>query len=517
MGTHSSSSEEVAAYVAEALNGRYEVRERLGKGAFGEVYKAHDTLLNRVVAVKRIRMDQLTDSDHADELRARFLREAQVSAQLQHPGIVAVYDIISLQDTSYIIMEFVEGKTLAQTLASKKTLRASEAVHVLSQIADALDYAHQQKVVHRDVKPANILITPAGVAKIADFGVAKAEATADLTAAGAILGTPDYMSPEQARGSAAEGRSDLFSLGCILYECLAGKTPFAAGNLTGVLLRIINEEPVPIDFDARKLPRELQPVLEQALSKDPAGRFSSGGELARALRAIPKSIEDEDFVADESGDEDTSDSTSVSRNPDSVADSLMREARRATQIATHLNALLNEDRRLLLAANPLLKFQNVNLTPEEAFILSRVGEGGTPTEILSVSPLSREDTARSLLGFLRTGLVGFENETITKKAADSAASKPAGGTSKADNLEPAVIRHLFQSAQNEDDWQVLGLQSGASLQQIKKAFQTRIFLYHPDRYMHSREKDLAEKLAFLVQRVNDAFSILSRAKRSGGG
>ena len=513
--TNNWSSEEVAAHVAEALNGRYEVLERLGKGAFGEVYKAHDTLLNRVVAVKRIRMDQLTDSDHADELRARFLREAQVSAQLQHPGIVAVYDIISLQDTSYIIMEFVEGKTLAQTLASKKRLRLSEAVHLLSQIADALHYAHQQKVVHRDVKPANILVTPAGVAKIADFGIAKAEATADLTAAGAILGTPDYMSPEQARGSAADGRSDLFSLGCILYECLAGKTPFAAGNLTGVLLRIIHEEPVPIDFDARKLPRELQPVLEQALSKDPAGRFSSGGELARALRAIPKSIDDEDFVADQSGDEDTSDSTS--RSPDSVADSLMREARRATQIGTHLNALLNEDRRLLLAANPLLKFQNVNLTPEEAFILSRVGEGGTPSEILSVSPLSREDTARSLLGFLRTGLVGFENETITKKAAGSAAAKPAGGTSKADNLEPEVIRHLFQSAQSEDDWQVLGLQSGASLQQIKKAFQTRIFLYHPDRYARSRDKDLEKKLAYLVQRVNDAFSLLSGTKRSKGG
>ena len=160
--TNNSSSEEVAAHVAEALDGRYEVLERPGKGAFGEVYKAHDTLLNRVVAVKRIRMDQLADSDHADELRARFLREAQVSAQLQHPGIVAVYDIISLQDTSYIIMEFVEGKTLAQTLASRKRFRLSEAVHVLSQIADALHYAHQQKVVHRDVKPANILITPRG-------------------------------------------------------------------------------------------------------------------------------------------------------------------------------------------------------------------------------------------------------------------------------------------------------------------------------------------------------------------
>ncbi len=517
METDNSSSQEVATLVAEALNGRYEVRKCVGKGAFGEVYKAHDTLLNRVVAIKRIRMDQLTDSDHADEIRARFLREAQVSAQLQHPGIVALYDVISLRDTSYIIMEFVEGKTLAQTLTSKKTLRASETVQLLSQVADALHHAHQQKVVHRDVKPANILITPTGVAKIADFGVAKAEATADLTAAGAILGTPDYMSPEQARGSAVEGRSDLFSLGCILYECLAGKKPFAAKNLTGVLLRIINEEPVPIDFDARKLPRELEPVLERALSKDLAGRFSSGEELARALRAIPKSVVDEDFVAYESGTEDTSDPTSVSRTPDSVADSLMREARLATQIETHLSALLKEDRRLLLAASPLLKFQNVNLTPEEAFILSRVGEGGTPREILSVSPLSNEDTARALLGFLRTGLVGFEDETITKKAADSAESKPAGGASKEDSLEPAVIRRLFQSAQSEDDRQVLGLQSGASLQQIKKAFQTQVFLYHPDRYARSRDKDVGKKLAYLVQRVNDAFSNLSSAKRSEGG
>jgi len=515
--TNNSSSEEVAAHVAEALNGRYEVRKCLGKGAFGEVYKANDTLLNRVVAVKRIRMDQLADSDRADELRARFLREAQVSAQLQHPGIVGVYDVIALQDTSYIIMEFVEGKTLAQTLASKKTLRFSETVHLLSQVADALHHAHQHKVVHRDVKPANILITPKGVAKIADFGVAKAESAADLTTTGAILGTPDYMSPEQARGSAVEGRSDLFSLGCILYECLAGKKPFAASNLTGVLLRIINEEPVPIDFDARKLPAELQPVLERALSKDLAGRFSSGEELARALRAIPQSIVDEDFVAYESGDEDTSEPTSVSRAPDSVADSLMREARRTAQIKTHLSALVKEDRRLLLAANPLLKFQNVNLTPEEAFILSRVGEGGTPSEILSVSPISREDTARALLGFLRTGLVGFEDETITKKAADSTESKPAGGASKAAGLEPALIRHLFESAHSEDDWRVLGLASDASLQQIKKAFQTKVFLYHPDRYTHSREKDLAEKLTYLMRRVSDAFSNLSSAKRSEGG
>ena len=504
-----------ATQVAEALNGRYEVRERLGKGAFGEVYKAHDTLLNRIVAIKRIRLHQLAESGRLDELRARFLREAQIAAQLQHPGIVAVYDVIALLDTSYLIMEYVEGKTFAQTLGSKRALRASEIVHVLSQVADALHHAHQQKFVHRDVKPANILMTPKGVAKLADFGVAKAEAAADLTTAGEILGTPDYMSPEQARGSAVDGRSDLFSLGCILYECLARKKPFFAKSLTGVLLRIVNEEPAPIDFDARKLPREFQPVLERALSKDPAGRFSSGEEMALALRAIPTTSADEDFIAHEGGDEDASGPASVSRTPDSVADSLMKEARQATHIETHLSALLKEERRLLLAASPLLQFRNVSLTPEEAFILSRVGEGGTPSEILSVSPLSEEDTTRALLGFLRTGLVGFEDGTMTEKAAVSVESKPAGRASKADSLEPAEIHRLFESARSEDDWQVLGLQSGASLQQIKKAFQTKVFLYHPDRYGHSREQDLGDKLAYLVRRVNDAFSNLSSAKRSG--
>ncbi len=179
-----------ASRVTAALQGRYKITRRLGRGAYGEVYKAQDTLLNRVVAIKRIRLDRLGNTEQLSEVRARFLREAQVAARLQHTGIVTVYDVVALQDTSYLIMEYVEGRTLAQLLASPKKLSASETVHLLCQVADALSVAHSQKVVHRDIKPANILVSSSGVAKVADFGVAKAESASELTTAGSILEHP---------------------------------------------------------------------------------------------------------------------------------------------------------------------------------------------------------------------------------------------------------------------------------------------------------------------------------------
>jgi len=502
-----------AAQVSEALRGRYSVTERLGRGACGEVYKAQDTLLNRVVAIKRIRLDRLGDSEHVKELRARFLREAQVAARLQHNGIVSVYDVITFEDMSYLVMEYVEGRTLAQLLASSNKLGAARTVHLLSQVADALAVAHAQKVVHRDIKPANILVSSAGVAKISDFGVAKAESSSEITTVGSILGTPDYMSPEQARGVPVDGRADLFSLGCVLYECLQGTKPFAAPNLTGVLLRILSEEPAPIEFEKRGLPKELQPVLERSLAKDPAERFASAEEFAQALRKIQTSIPDGDFF-DISERVDATGPTS-SGTPDSVADSLMRDARKTVDIQPHLRALMDDERLLKLAANPLLHFRNVSLTSEEAFIFSRLAEAGTAKDIFSVSPLGEEETARALLGFLRAGLVEFESGTITQgpvavKAPPSPRKEAANENRR---LDPDEIRRLHQNAQDEDEWRVLGLQPGASPADIKGAFQSRAFRYHPDRYAHSGEKDLPKKLSYLFHRVSEAYSDLSGERR----
>ena len=395
--------------VSRISNGRYELTKKLGEGAFGEVYRARDTVLNRTVALKRIRLDRLAERDCLDELRARFLREAQVAAQLRHTGIVTIYDVVSLQDTSFIVMEYVEGKTLQQGLASRKVLRLSETIHILSQVAEALHHAHLRKVVHRDIKPANILISPSGLVKVADFGIAKGESSRDLTLAGSLLGTPDYMSPEQARGRVVEGRSDLFSLGCIMYECLSGTKPFAAESITDVLFRIVKEEPVPIDREERGLPAEAQTVLSRALAKDPSKRFSSGHEFAQALRSIPGAESGEQVFAFE--DTEAGTHAAETRTPDSVADSLMREARRTAQMQPHLNVLMEETRRLRLVASPLLQFRNVTLTPEEAFILSRVDGEVPPHDIFAVSPLPEDETARALLGFLRTGLVGFVEET----------------------------------------------------------------------------------------------------------
>ena len=232
-------------------------------------------------------MDWLGDGEQAKEVQRRFIQEAQVAAQLHHPGIVTVYDVVAAEKTSYIVMEFVEGTTLSAKLAGKKPLPLTESIYILSRVALALHHAHSQGVVHRDVKPANILVSRAGVVKVADFGIAKVESSCEMTRAGAIMGTPDYMSPEQATGGALDGRSDLFSVGCILYECLTGAAPFQAESLTGVLIRIVNDEPSPVDAASRGLPVELDSVLEHALAKDPEWRYANGDELANALTSIP--------------------------------------------------------------------------------------------------------------------------------------------------------------------------------------------------------------------------------------
>jgi serine/threonine-protein kinase len=278
--------------LAEVLGNRYRIVAKLGAGAFGEVYKAQDTLLHRTVAIKRIRMDAFTDEGQLEEVKERFLREAKVAAQLSHPNIVTIHDIHWSRDLSFIVMEFIEGQTLQKLLSGKRRLTLSETLDVLGPVADALDHAHQKKVVHRDIKPANIMIEPSGRPKVTDFGIAKLESagTTNLTATGSILGTPNYMSPEQARGERElDGRSDLFSLGCILYECLAGEKPFRGDSVTAVLMKILTEEAPSLDCQRAGLPLALQPVVKRALAKNLADRYGSGRELVDALRAAAAS------------------------------------------------------------------------------------------------------------------------------------------------------------------------------------------------------------------------------------
>jgi len=267
--------------------GRYHIVERLSTGAIGGVYKALDTILDRPVAVKCINLDTPFADHSPDELRERFVREARIAARLQHPNIVSIYDIVATSDRGFIIMEFIEGQSFESLLTERKRLPVPDALHVLTQLAGALDYAHSRNVVHRDVKPVNILVSPSLWVWVTDFGIAKSELSTNLTMAGGVLGTPDYMSPEQAKGEDVDARSDLFSLGCILFECVTGEKPFRSPSLTGVLLSIINDEPVfPLNWRSLGLPNGLKPVLHHALEKDREKRYATGAELVAALAAL---------------------------------------------------------------------------------------------------------------------------------------------------------------------------------------------------------------------------------------
>ena len=267
--------------------GRYHIVERLSTSAIGGVYKALDTILDRPVAVKCINLDTPFADHSPDELRERFVREARIAARLQHPNIVTIYDIVATSDRGFIIMEFIEGQSLESLFAERKRLPMPDALHVLTQLAGAIDYAHSRNVVHRDVKPVNILVSPSLWVWVTDFGIAKSELSTNLTMAGGVLGTPDYMSPEQAKGEDVDARSDLFSLGCILFECVTGEKPFRSPSLTGVLLSIINDEPVfPLNWRSLGLPNGLKPILHHALEKNREKRYPTGAELVAALAAL---------------------------------------------------------------------------------------------------------------------------------------------------------------------------------------------------------------------------------------
>src|SRR5687767_12885984 len=220
-------SQPTAAPEPTEIAGRYQIIKKLGAGAFGTVYKAKDKILGRMVAIKTIRLEGLAAAGAGlAELINRFKREAQVSAQLKHPNIVTIYDIGEANGTSYLAMEFIDGVGLDRVIAAGK-LPLERAASLGAQVADGLDFAHRHNVVHRDIKPANIMIEGGDRVKVTDFGIARVTDSVDnLTATGSLLGTPSYMSPEQARGATVDGRSDLFAVGCILYEMVAGKKAF---------------------------------------------------------------------------------------------------------------------------------------------------------------------------------------------------------------------------------------------------------------------------------------------------
>jgi eukaryotic-like serine/threonine-protein kinase len=266
--------------------GRYEIVGELGRGAMGVVYKARDPQIDRLVALKTVSL-QGQEPERDEEFRQRFFVEAQAAGRLHHPGIVAIFDAGEDPETHnpYIVLEYVAGESLSRILSREKKLAPAKALRLAEEIATALDYAHEQGVVHRDIKPANILITEDGHAKIADLGIAKLN-LAQFTLPGHVLGTPAYMAPEQLSGEGVDGRSDLFSLGVILYCMVTGHSPFHGNSATTVCFKVVNREPVPASALDLDLPRALDAVISRAIAKDPNARYQRGSDFAADLQQL---------------------------------------------------------------------------------------------------------------------------------------------------------------------------------------------------------------------------------------
>ncbi len=267
--------------------GRYEILHELGHGAMGVVYKAQDPKIGRIVAIKTL--SAAGQGAELEQYRARFLVEAKSAGRLNHPNVVAVHDVTDDDHgRPCLVLEFVEGTTLDRLVLDEQ-LPLTRLLELLGQTARALAYAHGHGIIHRDVKPANIMVTRAGQAKLSDFGIAKLEGTS-MTIAGQVMGTPAFMSPEQCTGSAIDPRSDIFSLGAVLYTLTSGEKPFPGDTFTTVAYKVVHTDPVPVRSLNPTLPEQLDVILSRCLAKDPARRYATADVLADDIEALRASL-----------------------------------------------------------------------------------------------------------------------------------------------------------------------------------------------------------------------------------
>jgi serine/threonine-protein kinase len=259
--------------------GKYQIQTEIGKGGMGQVFLGYDAMLERQVAIKVLAPHLVWETGFVE----RFLREARAAARLKHSSIVTIYDVGQEGNKYYIVMEYLEGPTLARLIAQRGPQSSKIALPILGQLAGALDYAHGCGLVHRDVKPGNVIVSPSGHVTLTDFGVARAAQESRLTSTGALVGTPQYMSPEHAQGEEVDHRSDIYSLGVVAYEMLTGRTPFGATTPHAVLHQLIYDPPPPIYSLRPDLPPALEQVMATVLAKEPANRYQTAGDFVKAL------------------------------------------------------------------------------------------------------------------------------------------------------------------------------------------------------------------------------------------
>ena len=304
--------------IGRTIANRYEIINKTGVGGMATVYMAKDKVLNRNVAIKVLKDEFTTD----DEFVKRFNSEAQSAASLSHPNIVSIYDVGNEDGIYYIVMELVRGKTLKQIITEEGALPWKWSVNIAMQIASALETAHKNNIVHRDIKPHNIIITEDGVAKVTDFGIAKAVSNSTITAFGTTIGSVHYFSPEQAKGGYTDAKSDIYSLGVVMYEMLTGKVPFDSDTSVSVALKHMQEPPVPPMQINENIPKAVNDIILKAMEKEPMARYQTATEM---LRDLSQALKDPngDFVEEQNFDD------GLTRRMGAITDDMIDEARKS--------------------------------------------------------------------------------------------------------------------------------------------------------------------------------------------
>ena len=270
--------------------GRYEILEELGQGAMGIVYKARDPKINRLLAIKTIRFSDDFEDKQIAEVKQRFFTEAELAGKLSHPSIISIHDVGEDYELTYMAMELLDGKDLDFYCEKENMLPLRKILDIVADTADALDYAHSKGVIHRDVKPGNIMLLKNGTVKVTDFGIAKAVSSSQ-TKSGIILGTPNYMSPEQINGKELDGRSDIFSLGSVFYQLLTGRLPFGGKTITELFYQITQaKHPSPRVYNPKVI-KPFEQLIDKALAKEPDKRFRRASEFAKYARILGEKID----------------------------------------------------------------------------------------------------------------------------------------------------------------------------------------------------------------------------------